>query len=510
MSNPNPLPDPVPAPRWFVLAGLLALFVYGFFIGINSTVAAGGSDSSGYLNSARLFAAGRLTTEVRIPAEFGPVTELNRLHFTPFGFYPTLEGTQVPPTYPPGVPLQFAAASKLLGWGFGPMAVEIGCALAAVWLCYLAARELQLSPYLAATGAAVLACCPIFIFTSLQPLSDTPATTWGLAAIVCALRARRHLGWIVACGVTFSVAVMVRPTNAVLFPAIVVFIGFEWRRLALLTASGVPGAACLGTYNYTLYGHPALSGYGGTIFQAFDSVYVADALVDFAKWLGLLMPSVLLIFPLAVPFAGEYRNRTVAAITVWFGAVIALFACCAFSHESWWSLRYLLPAVPALILASLLGLEVLARWVPPPRRLLLITATATVVVVWAAVVSVYWTRKFAVFYTRDYENLYADASTAAKKHFPANALVVTSHFCGALYAYTNFPILRSDLIGPTEFARFSSSSAQSGRPICALLFEFEEQEALRDRCPGEWTRVSRMKNASFWHYKGPTAVPAVK
>ena len=39
-------------------------------------------------------------------------------------------------------------------------------------------------------------------------------------------------------------------------------------------------------------------------------------------------------------------------LALWFGAVIALFACFAYSHESWWSLRYVLPAMPALILSA--------------------------------------------------------------------------------------------------------------------------------------------------------------
>src|SRR5207247_606421 len=98
-------------------------------------------------------------------------------------------------------------------------------------------------PALAAAGAAVLGGCPIFVFTSIQPLSDTLATTWTLASVFTALRARRHAGWAVACGAAFSVAVLVRSTNAVLLPALVVFLGLDWPRLARFVVGGIPGAA---------------------------------------------------------------------------------------------------------------------------------------------------------------------------------------------------------------------------------------------------------------------------
>ena len=42
--------------RWL---GLLALAAYAVFLARNTAVVAGGSDSSGYLNSARLFAEGK-------------------------------------------------------------------------------------------------------------------------------------------------------------------------------------------------------------------------------------------------------------------------------------------------------------------------------------------------------------------------------------------------------------------------------------------------------------------
>lgn len=510
MSNPNPAAHSSNLPRWFCLLLLVLLAGYGVFLARHSTVAAGGSDSSGYLNSARLLASGRLADQLRVPTEFGQIEGADRLLFTPYGFYPAPEGTTLPPTYPPGLPLFFAAASKVAGWTVGPLLVEVLGALGAIWLLYLTARELGIRPGLAIAGAAVLAACPLFIFLAIQPLSDLPATTWVLAAVYAALRARHHAGWAAACGALFAIAVLVRATNSVVLPALVVFLGADWRRLALLVAGGVPGAVWLAAYNFILYGHPARSGYGDDIYSSFAWAHIPGALVDFARWLAILLPAIILALPLAIPLARGLPSRFVAALALWFVAVIGFFASVAFSHESWWSLRYILPAVPALILAALLGLEGLAGRFAFLRRPGVLHGAAVCLVIWATVSAGYWTRKFGVFYTQGYENVYADASRAAARTLPAGSLVVSAAFCGALHAYTDFPILRFDQIDPGRFERFAALAAGSGRTVAAVLFEVEEAEALRARCPGTWTRVGGMKNVSFWRLSGPAPAAAPK
>ncbi len=497
MSNPNPSAHPAPAPRWFVAGALFALAAFGVFLATHTTTVAGGSDSSGYLNSARLLAAGHLQGELRVPAEFGPQSELNRALFAPHGFFPYPDNPALPPTYPVGLPLHFAAAGLIVGWHLGPLFVEIGAALAALWLCYLTARELGVGPALAASGAVVLGVCPVFIISSIQPLSDTLATTWALAAVLTALRASRHRAWAAVCGTAFAVAVLVRPTNAVVLPALVVLLGLDWRRLGLAALTGAPGALWLGYYNHTLYGGALKSGYGDWR-AAFDTVYVPPTLLHFAYWLALLLPAALLVLPLAAPFLREFRNRTLVALALWFGAVITLYACYNVSREVWWCLRFILPALPALILAALLGIEVLLHRFPAPQRPVLLVAVALFLSLWAVAGSAYWTKKLGVLYVKGYEQVYADAAHAARRLLPPDSLIICFHTGGSLYAYTDFPILRWDQIDPVQFARFTALTARSDRPVCAVLFDSEEKEALRERCPGEWTRLGTVKNVGLW------------
>ena len=75
-----PLPDILRNPRRWMCLGLFLLAAYGVFLGLHASVVAGGSDTSGYLNSARLLASGRLQDEERIPAEFGAPATFPRHH----------------------------------------------------------------------------------------------------------------------------------------------------------------------------------------------------------------------------------------------------------------------------------------------------------------------------------------------------------------------------------------------------------------------------------------------
>src|SRR5687768_6252055 len=156
-----------PAPRWFVWLGLIALATYTLFLASHMTAIAGGADSSGYMNSARLFAGGKVRAELRVPPEFSSI-ELKRVHFAPGGFNTFRSHRSLAPTYPTGFPLHLALGARLFGWQVGPFLMQLFAAVAAVWLCYLTAREFGLHYALAGAGAAILAACPVFIFASFQ------------------------------------------------------------------------------------------------------------------------------------------------------------------------------------------------------------------------------------------------------------------------------------------------------------------------------------------------------
>ncbi len=504
MLKPTP---PSPAPRWLVWAGLVLLAGYAVFLARHTTVAAGGADSSGYLNSARILAAGRLETTLRIPAELGAPATLRRLDFNPQGFLAYAGNPNLSPTYPTGLPLHLAVAGKLFGWTAGPMIVSLAGALGAVALCYALGRELQLEPMLAATAAVVLGVFPVLLFTSTQPLSDTLATTWALAAAYTALRARRHRGWALATGLAVALAVLVRPTNIVILPGIVLLLGFDMKRLAIAGLAGLPGAAWLLNYNRIVYGGPFASGYGDWK-SAFSTVYGWPTLGHFSYWLAVFLPTLLLPLALYAPASRVTPRRDVIALALLFAAPASVYLFYSVSHEVWWCLRFILPAIPALILLGMLGLQAALQRRAARRPTAHYALVAAAVCGWALIASTHWSKRQGVFLIKGYEQVYAEICAAARAQLPPGSLVISHYTSGAIYFYTDFSVLRWDQIEAPKFGEYARRALAAGRTVGAVIFDVEDVSALQERCPGTWEKIATVKNAAVWRLVTPAAAPA--
>ncbi|MGH9399385.1 MAG: glycosyltransferase family 39 protein, partial [Thermoanaerobaculia bacterium] len=243
-----------------ILPGLLFLCL-GAFLASKTSYVAGGSDSSGYLNAARLFTEGRVTERVEPLARFG-LSDARAPLFTPLGFTQAGRPGSIAPSYPPGLPLHMAAAALLFGWKHAPFLVAPLASLVCLWLMYLVGRQLQLPPAFAAAGAAVLGFFPTFAAYSLQSMSDVPATAWTLAAVLAALRSRRSPHAAFLAGAAFAVAVLVRPTNALLLAPLLAALPSRPGILARAALGGLPLAALLLAYNAAAFGSPWRTGYG--------------------------------------------------------------------------------------------------------------------------------------------------------------------------------------------------------------------------------------------------------
>lgn len=492
MSNPNPATTP--APRWFAWFAAVVLLVYGTFLGANFTAVAGGSDSSGYLNAAQLLAHGQLTAPLR---DFAGLTPSSSTQLQPLGFIAEPARARLVPTYPLGLPAHLAVAGLLFGWTVGPLLVGVGAALAAVLLLYAIAREFRLAWPLAATAAVMFGVFPVTLFIAIQPLSDVLATTWVLAAVYAALRAHASLRWAAAAGAALAVAVLVRPTNILLLPALTLFVATGWRPLVAAALGGLPGACVLLATNAHLFGSPWQMGYG-SIFEAFAADYFAPTMLHFGKWLGTLMPG--LGLALAAVFFGlpRFPIRARLALALWFFVPVIFYAFYEVSGQVWWCLRFILPAVPALLLAAVATLD---HFLARHRRTLIITAAA--VTVWAVGLSVFWTREFHTLLTKTYEQAYAEVGRWSRTHLPANTVILTNTDSGSLYYYTPFPILRWDQVSVAEFSAQAAHLTRAGRPLHLVILVSEESLALNERVPARWEKVAVVAQRSIWRYVAP-------
>lgn len=426
-------------PLWLALLFL----AYAVVLIVHRVDVAGGSDSSGYLNEAKLWHRGPLI--VKLPPE---LPEARR----PLGFVRGPQPGTMVPSYPPGLPLMLALLRAVGGEEAQFFLIPLFAAGAVLLLDRLG-HELELSMGWSACAAATLALAPPFVFHAIQVMSDVAAAFWAIAAMLCAFRGAKDARFAALAGATLGVGVLVRPTQILLLPTIVVALGLRRRQLLALVAGGLPFAIAQLAISHHLYGSAFTTGYG-SIFGELRWSYFPPRFVHYTFWLGALLSP--LVFPLG--FAG-FRRR--AALALWF-VPFFLFYCFYGPYEFWWYTRFLLPAIPAMILGAAF---VLRRW-PIPLML----------AVFALQLGICW--KFDVITFAYGERTYRAAARLAADRVPPGAIFVAMQESGSLYYYTGRFALRYDAITPQQFATLDGE-------VYALVGKWELDE-LRKRTGAEW------------------------
>jgi len=356
MEFPPPSPPPRALPAWrrpAVLFAAIALLLYGILLAQFVNACAGGSDSSGYLNHARILASGHVHIQPRLIPGLTAQSQSPFL-YSPLGIKPAPDGDGLVATYPTGLPLLILAARPLGGWAHAGDVVMVLHGVAGLALTWALGALLGVPSRWRALGAALLAACPLYLDYSLQAMSDVPAMVWAAAAALAGWRARERTSWALAAGAALSIAVLVRPNNVLMAAPLCVawwperLAAAELRRLAgqagLLVLGGVPGGIFFCLHGLAAYGSALTTGYGDSS-TLFHSQVLGETLLHYARWLpALLSPGVCLF--LLLPWSGRPARRQAAFLGAWALAYLAFYSCYQFTHETWWYLRFLLPAAP--------------------------------------------------------------------------------------------------------------------------------------------------------------------
>jgi 4-amino-4-deoxy-L-arabinose transferase-like glycosyltransferase len=467
------------AAAWIAIALIAA--VYATLIARNISFAAGGPDESGYMNEAKLLRSGRLHL---------PIEPLRTLHidksysdlFNPLGFVPRPSGS-ITPSYPAGYPIHLLIAATIGGWSRAPFFVSPLMAFVSIVLMYAVARRLGLAPGYAVGAAAILALVPTFALQSLQIMSDVPATFWVLLAMWLALwrtgahacpDSRGRLSSILA-GVAFGIAVWVRPANILLVIPLAVAMKFRMRFLF----GALPLGVLLMIFNAAMYGSPFTTGYGSISENL--SLH-APCFHDQTLWLVKLLTPLILPGGLLVIFdrrADPWLHR--ALLPVWFGVYLIFYSLWPIC-DAWWYSRFLLPAIPALILGMLI---VLRGW---PKL-------ATVAVLVVVAMCVHDWEKFHILRIDDDQVIYPRSIAVAEKVLPRNALVVSGLLSGAFMNYSGRFTARWDRIDADRFQLLRAYAGDANLRWYAVLSEVEvSRDEFQRRLPGKWTPIARYRN----------------
>lgn len=489
-TSPNPPLAERVAWRWLLAAVLLvqALLMWRW-VGAY----AGGGDSSGYLNSAKLLSEGRLFEPMRTFPEIKG-QQFGSYAMVPLGLNQT-QGENLVPTYPTGLPLFLALAGACLGWDRGPDALMVLFTVAATALMYGLGRQAGLSRLFSLLGALILASCPLVVFSGGYLMSDVPATVWGILAVLACARARDGQGrrWDLVAGLSFGLGVLTRPSNLMLLPVAAVLLGLGWRRWLAFALGGLPTAAFFFAYNRLAYGSALSTGYGSNL-SLFEAVALWPTFLHYLFWLPVLLSPCLLL----VLFSGRGRLGGLNWVWVLLAWVLPLFAFYLSYHhtrESWWYLRFVLPAFPAFILGMMLGLRRCQRGAEAgPRAWLPVLVFVVVILPWNLVAC----RLLKATTIGNGEGVYLSSTRMVVPLIPRDSVVLCMQSSGALFFYTDLPILRYEQFSRTEAALASASFAASGRPMYAVLHDFEIPLVLEGGWGEHWTRIATLRHVSLW------------
>ena len=481
--------------RWIMIGGATALVFYAGFLFRNLSFAVGGPDTGGYFNEAKMITEGRVTRPVTLVRELG-LDDSWLGYFMPLGFAPSPRAS-MHPTYPAGLPFHLALAASVAGWRNAPYYVAplaaIGCAL----LMFGVSRRFGLSPLSSIAGTFALVTLPPFLWHAVQPASDVLATCWGLAAIWCALESLERPGWAFAAGAAFAIGVWVRPTNVLLGPALAIVVRFSIPLLARVAIAAFPFAIALMAWNERLYGSAFRTGYGGF----FDQVSWAGALnaaPQHAEWLMRMLTPLAFPIGLFVVFDRALDKGTRWVLFTWFAAFFVFYSFYGF-FDGWLCIRFLLPAIPALIISTLLMVRDAYRSAAQryPLTSAAIAIVLTILVCAAPARSTHDLNVVPVL--AELEKPYPRLVRWAEWQLPRRAMLITGILSGAFTLFSDRGIVRCDQLNDDRFQILRAYAANAGLPWYAVVADDEiAGTRFLGRFRGRWNMISKMDNFTLY------------
>jgi hypothetical protein len=318
-------------------------------------------------------------------------------------------------------------------------------------------------------------------------MSDVPVTAWWLLSLWGAAT-----GLPVVAGSGAAAGVLTRPNlsplAAVVFVAVLMHSYSRHRKpkavlwdAALFAFPLAAAVAFLAWLNLRLYGSPVATGYGSAS-ELFALANVPINAGRYVRWLLETQTPVVLAGVVAPLAAWLWRQDagTPSPLQGCLGlAFAALVLACYLPYspfEEWWYVRFLLPAVPVLLVLATPLFDRLASRAPAALRAPLLVAG--VGLLGAYYLSVANDR--SAFDLRRLESRYLAAGAFASRSLPANAVLLSVQESGPLRMYGGRTTVRFDALDPGGLDAAVHFLDRAGyRPYFVL--EAWEEAQFRDR-----------------------------
>ena len=214
--------------------------------------------------------------------------------------------------------------------------------------------ELGLRPHRG--GGLALLDSPSVSLQAGQTMSDVVATAWvrwrssqrsvpapGASAL-----------WAAAAGAAFGMAVLVRPTNALVILPLVLALPTRAKTWLAFAAGGAPFAAFQLAYGTAAFGGPFKTGYRSLLSEGMALSNFPPRARHYAFWTARLLSPLVPLGWAAVAADRRVSRRDRAVLLTWFAGFFLFYSFYG-PYEAWWYTRFLLPGYPAVILGALLG-----------------------------------------------------------------------------------------------------------------------------------------------------------
>jgi hypothetical protein len=448
----------------------IGLSVVALCLGVRfGTFSAGSADSYGYVSQADLWLAGSLVTDE--PLAHLPIADAE-LVFSPLGYRPATTPHHIVPTYAPGLPLLMAMAKAAGGASAVYYVVPLlGGAL--VWATFRLGA-LVASPRIGLAASVLLLTNPTFLFQLMWPMSDVPVAALWMLSLVTACRGTPRSSLIA--GLIGAAALAVRPNLLLVAAALALWIPWIARDRqrhfsnALLFGVGLAPAICaIAFLNWRLYGAPWTSGYGAlsaTHAWANIPVNVVRYTTWFVQtqgwaslaWVGMLLPLRWPIDPVL---------RAVGATLI-----VALWATYMpyLPFDEWWFLRFLLPAIPVMIVFAMLVWQraFVGALGPAFGPAAVIACIAFTLAHQAAVV-----RASPIFLVQAHESRYERTGAAFRGLSPVRPVCIAMQHSGGLRHYAGCPTARYDQLPDADLCAALRTFRAAGLHAYVVLDDWE-------------------------------------
>jgi hypothetical protein len=221
------------------------------------------------------------------------------------------------------------------------------------------------------------------------------------------------------------------------------------------------------------------------------------SLLHYARMLPvLLLPVIVASAPFSLLLARRHPS-TVAACWAWIVAYAGFYAFYYASSESWFILRYIMPAMVALTAAAILVLSSLERWLVDRRGKPQWAGGLPLALAVAAILYGAWqgNRLHAYDFKRNESNI-LEVVDWIERSTSADDVFLCFQFSGSLHYYTDRALLRHDQLTAESWQKLSKAT-RDGPDVFGVfyVFEFSDGAVIGSRFDGDWEETFKTRDS---------------